>query len=377
MGREHALRYPDADGPDPEGMGRGSCNVVNLLTPARLAELACAANAAPSADNRHPYRLGVERNLLGIWPAADFARPPAHRRILSLLSVGAAATNVKLRAKQLGLALVPVERQLLPDGAIIAFRAESAAGGLADTEWALADAIERRQSNRRLRYRGPKLAATEQAALSGLASDVHGASVEWFDSASRRRSLLRLLRAAESARFSSHVLHSELFDSIRFDVGWDASVDHGLPPGALGLPKAERAGFSLLKHWPVQRLGNLLGLHLLIGLRAADIPCRFAPHLVAVTTAGHTDDDALCAGQALQRLWLGAAAQGLATQVFAAPALYAHPQAVDVSAKLQTFLQGAWSALCPSRFPWCVLRVGIAPVSPVRAGRPPAERLWR
>jgi hypothetical protein len=347
---------------------------VSLLTPERLNQLAQAANAAPSADNRHPFQMSVDGEVLCLWPNAAFHHPSAHRRTLSLLSIGAALENLRLRGQRLGLRLVRLSSVDAPPGTVAAMRAELSGP---ECEESLEAAIEQRCSNRAFRYRSTGVSGEkQQVELSRLIEGVPGASVAWLDSSDRRQAALKMLRRSEAARFFNRALHTELFGSIRFDVGWHASADTGLPPGALGLPFVERLGFTLLRHWSVQRLGNVLGLHRMIGIRAADLPCRWAPHLLALTTRGGGDEDALLAGQALQRVWLGAAARGLVAQLFAAPGLYAHKAAVDVPPELQKFLRQQWAELCPGQTAWVIMRLGCAVAPTVRAGRPPASQLW-
>jgi hypothetical protein len=351
------------------------CNAMTPLTAERLDQLARAANAAPSADNRHVFRLSVDDDKLYVWANDAFHRPPAHRRLLALLSVGGVLENLELRAARLGVAL---DTTLAPEierrGPIACMKARLAEPDLNDP---LEAAIDRRQSNRRLIYRGTRLAPSQVAELAQEAAVApQDASLEWLDTAPRRRKALALLRAAESERFRNPVLHKELFDSIRFDLKRNADADVGLPLGALGLPTPERLGFRLLRQWQVQRLGNALGLHRFIGFRAADLPCRLAPHLVAVTTAGAGDHDAIRAGRVLQRGWLAATARGLASQVFAAPGLYAQEVASDVRPAVRVKLFEGWSLLCPGRAVWAVMRMGEAAPVPVRAKRAPTSALW-
>jgi hypothetical protein len=345
------------------------------LTAERLDQLAQAANAAPSADNRHVFRLSVDGDKLYVWANDAFHRPPAHRRLLALLSVGAVLENLELRAARLGVAL---DTTLAPEierrGPIACMKARLAEAELNDP---LEAAIDRRQSNRRLVYRGARLAPSHVAELAREAAAApQYASLEWLDTAPRRRKALALLRAAETERFRNPVLHRELFDSVRFDLKWDADADVGLPLGALGLPAPERLGFKLLRRWPVQRLGNALGLHRLIGFRAADLPCRLAPHLVAVTTEGADDHDAIRAGRVLQRGWLAATARGFACQVFAAPGLYAQEVASDVRPAVRVKLLEGWNLLCPGRVVGTVMRMGEAAPVPVRAKLAPTSALW-
>jgi hypothetical protein len=348
---------------------------MSLLTPERLDKLARAANAAPSADNRHVFRLAVEGETLCMLDAPALHEPPAHRRLLGLISVGAAMENIMLRGARLGLELQPLVLAAAEPGSPLVRFSVGAMSPAALTD-AMEAAIEQRCSNRQFRFRGPGLSPNQREVLSTRCAAITGASVVWLDEPVKRRGALALLRCAEAERFRNRTLHRELFQAIRFDVGWRMPSERGLPPGALGLPPPERFGFGLLRHWQLQRLGNLLGLHRLVALRAADLPCRWAPHLLAVTTAGSGEQDAVRAGRALQRAWLSATAYGLAGQAYAAAGLYAKEEAVDVPQELRSELRREWESICHGRHVWLVLRLGRAVAPLVRAGRPAAELLW-
>jgi hypothetical protein len=340
---------------------------MSLLTPERLSALAAAAVAAPSADNHHVIRLAAQGDRLQLLADPELIRASRMRRILGLVSAGAVAENLMLRGLRLGLRLEP---RWHVDGGGDALLAEFACSEAEPAVDPLDDAIESRHTNRRLRFAGPSLSAEQQEQLSADAAKIAGAALHWLDAPSRRRQALRLVRWAETERFRNRALHSELFGSIRFDVGWRASADHGLPPASLELPRLERPAFSLLRHWSVQRTANLAGTHHFIGFRAAVLPCRLAPHLAAIAVAGEAEGAAFGAGRALQRVWLRAASLGLAFQVYAASAFYALEGMAEIPADLRQRLRAGWDALLPGTQPLMVFRLGYAQPATVRAGRP-------
>jgi hypothetical protein len=347
-----------------------------VLTEERLFSLADAANLAPSADNDHVVRLLSTGERLQLLATDDLLRSDPTRRVLGLMSAGAVAENLMLRGRRLGLDLQP---HWLPQPDRPALLAEFDARPAPPTDDPLEAAIPRRHTNRRLRFRGPPLDDAAQRALSAQAAAVPGTALRWLDAPDARRQALRLIRRAEAERFRNPALHAELFGSIRFDVGWHAGADRGLPPGSLELPWVERPAFALMRHWPVQRLANALGAHAFVGWRGADLPCRMAPHLAAITvdTAATVDGDAaaLQAGRLLQRVWLHAAVLGLGFQVFAASPLYALPGSTAIDPALRDELAAGWRAINPAARPYIVFRLGRAPAPSVRAGRPDAQRL--
>ena len=343
---------------------------MSLLTPEQLTSLAEAAVAAPWADNRRAFRLQTHGvNSLRLFATPDLHNAAPTRRILGLLSIGAVAENLAIRAGRLGLHLKPIWQIDMKGGSLLVEFVCERAGAVDDP---LDTAIERRHSNRRLLFRGPRLESAAQERLSAEASTIDGAALVWLDRPEQRRRVLGLIRLAETERFRNEELHRELFDSIRFDLGWHASASEGLSPGSLELPRVEQLGFSVLRHWRVQRAANLVGTHQFIGLRSAALPCRLAPHLCAIVAQGEDEPAAIQAGRLLQRVWLQATLLGLAVQVYAASTVYALDKSTAIGDELRGRLASGWNELCPQARPFIVCRMGRAAQPSAPASRPPA-----
>ena len=277
--------------------------------------IVAAALRAPWADNRPALRFEWRDGALE-WLLTDTQDDLPHRRWLALVACGAALENARLRAASLGLQLVhataPDAQPALVARSRIASPLDRAA---ADLE--LAAQIERRCTNRRF-YRRDRLMPAAELAIAAAA----GPSWTWLSGAARRRALTAL-RVAEAERFRRPRLHQELFEAIRFDVGWSATTTHGLPPGALEIERALRRPFAWLRHPRVMSALTAFGVPAALGVRAADLPCRLAPRLAMIVDEAESDADdergrALAAGRALQRGWLAAAVNGVAMQPLAA-----------------------------------------------------------
>jgi hypothetical protein len=340
---------------------------MHVPTQEQFALLVAAAIAAPSADNRHVFRIEAQPRGFCMLATEDFLQANFSRRILGLISIGSVMQNLELRARRLGLRL---ESEWQPAGKASDLLARIICVSAPSIDDPLESAIELRHTNRRLDFRGPKLSPAALQQISEDVAAVRGTCLVWLDEPSRRRDALGLIRKAETERFRNQALHRELFSSIRFDVGWHASASEGLPPGSLELPWFERPAFAALRHWPVQFAGNFLGVHRFVGLRAASLPCRLAPHLCAVTADGDTEAAALSAGKLLQRLWLRATVLGMSLQVFAASPLYALDGSSLINSDLQAVLAAGWSKLCLNSRPYVVFRLGHAEPPTVRASRP-------
>lgn len=278
-----------------------------------------AALHAPWADNRPALRFewhAAERVLEWHSTEPELWRALPHRHWLALLAFGAALENARLRAAAHGHALRHELHPATPSSCV----ARSWLDGACDAsvqDRTLESALEARCTNRRF-YRRAALAATT---LDEIAS-AGGPALHWVDDTAARRTAVRLLRIAEAERFSQWRLHNELFESIRFDLGWQKSAAHGLPPAALEVEAPMRIPFALLRHRGVARGAAALGVPWVLAWRAAGLPCALAPHLAVLSTPRDerrgAPQVALAAGRALQRAWLSAAHRGVSLQPFAA-----------------------------------------------------------
>jgi hypothetical protein len=328
---------------------------------------------APSADNRHPVEFELLESGIALWGTPAFGKAPFHRRVLGLIGFGAVAENMMVRASKFGLA---AEIAWFPDidrPQLVARIDLSSNAGRADD---LDAAIPLRHTNRRF-FRGPPMREPERRAIEAEAARIPGVRLLWFDGPEQRRRMLRLMLLAESERFRSKALHEELFSSIRFDVGWTATADEGLPPGALGIEPALRWAFRALRRWPLMRVLNGVGAHYLIGARGAYAPCHTAPHLCVLVTTLPLRSGCLAVGRALERAWLRATALGFEFQPFAAPALLALEDYGEVRPSIRHNLRKRWSELVSTGTPLIAFRIGRGASPPVRSGRLPAGEYCR
>jgi len=340
--------------------------VGHVLGPSDRLHIAQAAVLAPSADNRHCFGLQFAGERILLFGNDAYVGAPFHRKVLSLISFGAVAENMRVAVASLGYEACI---HWMPDGADKPLIAELRLARAESSEPALDSAISRRHTNRRLAYHGPRLSDSQLAALSKGVAAMEGVSLRFMDSPSSRPKLLRLLRIAEAERFNTRALHEELFSAVRFDVGWHKTVEGGLAPCALSVEPGMRWAFRQIGRWPIMNLLRALGFHHALGFRAADLPCRFAPHCAVLGTTLPIERGAPAVGMALQRIWLRAASCGLALQPFAAPALLALPDYVDVPPTTRDRLRDAWRELVADT-PVMVFRMGFAKPPEGRSGRP-------
>jgi hypothetical protein len=340
------------------------------LTPT-LTDILQAAVLAPSADNRHRLRFEPTTDGVLVWSEPGrLAGLTGYKRTLDLVSLGTVIENIVLRAGAHRLA-TSIELFNTADQIAANIKFQSTANE-ADP---LHAAIPIRHTNRCF-FNGPPEDPAILQSIGDAARQIPGCSLDWLDSPEQRSKVLRLIRLAEGERFRNRILHTELFETIRFELGWHQTCEEALPPGALGIEAPLRPFFRLIRHWPVMRILNYVGAYKQLGWRAGDLPCRFAPHLGVICAPSLIDRDQINAGRAFQRAWLSIAQHGLALQPMPASVLYAQEMAVNqgIPGELQRYLHHEWEELQPGKIPLMVFRMGRTKKAPgLVSGRHPLE----
>uniref|UniRef100_UPI002ADD636E Acg family FMN-binding oxidoreductase n=1 Tax=Tepidiforma sp. TaxID=2682230 RepID=UPI002ADD636E len=293
------------------------------------------AGLAPSALNTQPWRFRVTPAAIDLF--ADPARalpvsdPQGRERAIAC---GCALLN--LRAA--GAADSCVETiDLLPDPAapdhLARVRLED---GPADAALAaLAPAIELRRSTRHAFEPGSFPAALRDQLAAAAAAE--GATLRWVDARPERQRLADLVAEADRR--------------LRRDPAYRHELAHWIHPGRSvdGLPASRIVGRGL----------RFLVDHLDLGRTAAardEVYALHAPALALLATPGDTPADWLAAGQALERLLLRAALDGI------------HAGYLNQPCQLPDLREQLADAVTPGLFPQLCLRLG-RPAQP-----PPPQR---
>lgn len=238
------------------------------------------------------------------------------RYVLSDLAAGACLETMIVYARSQGYA---ADLQTFPQQdderwvARIRWRRDPAS----DSPETLADAIERRHTDRRFPWRGP-ISADMRARLDVQARRIPGQRLYWPQTPREAKAARRIIRYAETLRFSSPTLHAELFSSINFDAGWHATCEEGLAPATLAVEAPLRPAFQAMRHPGVMAAFNRLGAAKVLGWRSAWLPIRLSPGLCLLAIPSTARADVLAGGRALQRVWLQATLEGLSVQPYAA-----------------------------------------------------------
>ena len=342
------------------------------MDPTLLRDLAKAGLAAPSADNRHRFQLvpAGQHSLRVVGESDLFNGMSRHRRLLTLFSLGSVVENIALRAAERAMV---TQVHWLPEGEgpCVALLEFNPGGSVAGME-AMAAAIPERHTNRRM-YSGPRLIPGERDSLD-RAAQFGGVQFEWLEG-QRRKAAHALIWKAETERFRRPALHEELFGSIRFELDWRSSTDEGLPPAALEVEAPMRPIFKVMRHWPVMKALTFVGAHYMLGVRAGLLPCAQAPELGVISSPRPPTEAALITGRSFQRLWLQAAALGLALQPMAASAVLLFQDDVPggMDPAVREHISAGWRAMLGDSRPMMVFRLGRAAPATTRTLRPDVE----
>ena len=329
---------------------------------------------APSADNQHRLVFQVDAFGIDVWYTGEsLPLYGGYKRALALLSIGAVSENLAVAAGRFGLRLEPL---FFPDKAKpnLVFKSFWHLGG-DDVVNALPDwkSISQRHTNRRLIYKGPRMVLSDRTKLDASTAPWPDCNLLWLDEPQVRRNALHLMRMAEGERFKNKILHKELFDAIRFDIGWLNSSDEGLSPGALAIEKPLQNVFAALRQWSLMQKLNRVGIHKILAWRAADLPFRYAPHMGVITIKKFDDIEIFNAGRAFQRLWLLVTELGFVLQPLPASTLYAleNVDQEGIPLHIKHSLAAGWRAVSPNDHPIMLFRLGKASPLTINSGRQP------
>ncbi len=272
-----------------------------------LDSLLYAATLAPSPDNNQPWlfesRPDGELHLLH---DRTRALPSDVGDMFSMIALGAALENLCLAAGNLGwraLVRYPADENGHEVVAAIRF----VEGGEADP---LADFLEVRCCNRKPYPRRPISDESRSQMQASIASQ-ETARLHWLSDRPSIRKLAGIVADADRIRFEHRPFHTELFHQLRFTPREAESTRDGLDVRCLELPLGAASILRWLRHWPLVKHLNRLGLSRLMSFSSAMQVWRTGT-MGLLTTTDTSRLGYLQAGRAMQRVWLTASKLGLA-----------------------------------------------------------------
>lgn len=328
-----------------------------------------AAIWAPSADNSQPlvfrvpstnsFEVGLDRQLIG-----GFSDQGGY---LACLALGAAVQNILEQAHHMGVE-IDWDLQLSDDYAetSVCFKWGEEQMPARNDVYPL---LLKRCTNRKVPFKSAPEEPCWKLLQERLAET--GTKLHWFNDprATERQELIQLAGQAESLRFSFQEIQQELCAAIDFEDKF--SGKRHLPLSALQLDPVAKGMLKLLRHWPVQRCFNLLGMQRMLGFMGVELPIRRSPYLLALSASSAKVDDLVNAGRGMQSLWLALTEWGLAVQPYAAIGVLSamHFALPDKLYQRQLRIASGSRYLLDKRQPIMLFRVGAVDTSPPRTGR--------
>ncbi len=294
---------------------------VDRLDETVFAALGEAARWAPSPDNNQPWAFRQVDDGVQVLHVRERAVSSDCRDLFSWLALGAAIENIVLRATTHGLRGEAEYRERpFPQIDGLEHVATVRLSPSDSVEPApLATFIETRCTNRKPYKKKPP----EREKLQRLEETVRESSVQvqWFTERSAIRDMARRVAVADRIRFEHQPFHEELHSVLRYTPEQVERTRDGLDVRTLELPGFMGRVLRWLRPWPRMRRLNRLGLsRAFAGMSAQQVKASGA--LAMLSTTDPTDRGYLEAGRAMQRFWLAAAAEGLATQPLGALPLF-------------------------------------------------------
>ncbi|MFT3774546.1 MAG: hypothetical protein QM820_55015 [Minicystis sp.] len=268
---------------------------------------------APSGGNVQPWRFVARGPTIRCY--VDTAQHPVlldFARGATYLSHGAVACNMELAARAAGLdcRIVPFPDPAQPD--LVCEVTLSAATAVREAP-ALAAYIGQRVTNRKLGPRAP-LADEARDALLAAAGD---ARLQLVTDADALAELGRIIGVGDRVRFLSERMHGEMMSELRWTPEEEERTRDGIGLAQLEMRGADLAGVRLARHWSSMRFLRVIG-----GGRALEKSSKEAlaasSAMGFLTMPGAGPESYFNGGRALQRVWLTAAAVGVAFQPMAA-----------------------------------------------------------
>lgn len=287
---------------------------MNREEPAHIRQIVQAAVAAPSGDNSQPWRFVLRNpNVLEIH-----AHPEKDHPILNvddsgtLIALGTAVENAILEAGALGY-VAEVSFAAGEQGTWVATLQLTEGGHLSAEDQMLREAIPHRVSNRKP-YAKRQLQAIDREVLIKEATSIPGMSCHLVEDPKVMAHVAADFTVMERIALSHEVLHRHFFSSIFWSHERNLRGDPGLHGKTLELPPPAQAFFRVLRHWPVARALARIGF-------PGFVAKTNAAQNASASAFGCILSDSLDprsymeAGRLLERLWLRAAASGMAFQV--------------------------------------------------------------
>jgi molybdopterin/thiamine biosynthesis adenylyltransferase/nitroreductase len=345
-----------------------------------------AACQAPSAGNQQPWRWVYAGNKLFVFnPFAGERALLAFENNAPFMAVGAAATNVVLKAAELNLKtevnFFPAAKEGFP---IMSFHFTPSTDQQPEN-LALAGAIERRGTNRMLGKRQPIAAKTLEQLQKTVSDFDPSFHVRFFTDGKTLEAQGKLLGELDMIRLLDPGWHREFVLEIKWtDEEANSSMD-GVDLRTLDLTNNEKVGLIIARDPGVMAMvGQWKGGGAFSALSKKAVDSASA--IGMIYTTDRSPEMFMKAGMAMQRMWLKATLERIGLQPLGAPVFMFAPLMLNKPESLAAHTVERLRKLRPSfeksfevakhEKEVFIFRLAVAPEPPVRSLRKPIEEVF-
>lgn len=268
-----------------------------------------AGTMAPSGDNCQPWRFEAKDGQINLFnvPERDTSLYNYKQRA-SLVAHGACLENMLITARKHGFQPGVIYFPILENEQHVA-RLDLPRGNATDEP--LLTAIPARTINRKL-YSGGKLSADALDSIRHAAAheDISGCSLKLMQG-DEMAVAADITALSDRLVFENRLLHSFLFEHLRWNQEEAELTRDGLDIRTLELAKPDRMMFPLLANFNIVKFISMFGATRMIAANARKLMLSSSAAGI-ITIADTSPVNWLNAGRMLERIWLEATRQGLA-----------------------------------------------------------------
>lgn len=265
---------------------------------------------APSGDNCQPWLFDFTDTRIEVFIDTDRDRSLYnYKQKAALVAHGALLENMIIAANALGAKL---RITLFPDDGNQAHVATVQIEETEPAETPLFQFIPERATNRQ-KFQNRALSGIEKSALLESAADLEGVNVALVDERQICKKFAEIAAKNDRLVFTNYYLHQFLYEQVRWNDRQAEETRDGLDIKTFELNKFDEFGFGIMRHWPIVKSLNKVGLYKKIQSQSQkNYQGSSAFGIVAVN--GKSDKELVVGGQAMQRVWLEATRLGFSYQ---------------------------------------------------------------
>lgn len=259
---------------------------------------------APSGSNSQPWEFKIRDNWIYIFALPEKDHPVLNYRYRGTwVAHGALIENIVIASSALGY---EAKTNIFPD------RNEPKLTAIIDLkktkskEETLYPYIFQRCTNRKS-YEITPLTSNQKAEILNTQKEIEGVELKLIDEPETLKIAGNVLSTNEIVMFGNKILHRLFFKELVWEKGEEK--DGGLYTKTLELKLPQEFMLRIIKHWPIMKIMNSLGIARSIAAENAKVYSSSAA--VGALIVDDKDENFINAGRMIERIWLKAGKMGL------------------------------------------------------------------